>query len=43
MIDAARAYLEPDFGGRVEFMCSDRTCHSTGSSMASLAPHRSTG
>jgi trans-aconitate 2-methyltransferase len=23
MIDAARAYLEPDFGGRVEFLCCD--------------------
>jgi len=23
MIDAARAYLEPDFGGRVEFTCCD--------------------
>src|SRR5437879_8755893 len=23
MIDAARVYLEPDFGGRVEFICCD--------------------
>lgn len=23
MLDAARAYLEPDFGGRVEFVCCD--------------------
>lgn len=23
MLDAARAYLEPDFGGRVEFVCGD--------------------
>ena len=27
MLDAARAYLEPDFGGRVEFVCGDLVEH----------------